>query len=232
MRHFIKYPSSKGSVTGSTVFAASGYPKTLPYKYVSEDLSDYDDNIQETYEDIWEAALSKWEADPRKVPESMWKYSEAVVTNEDGFLQVSWGDWDNYEEMSSLASCKEHVASQYRIFRWSKSSPKPNKWPTWCLDPNEILLTKCYTYDTVDNLRDKGWDDILEWFRKQYWIFDDERCSLSAGTPLVKVDENTYYEFYKTERFGDEIVLPFLKPEHGGQPFHYKTRAQWDISPY
>lgn len=127
-----------GRVTGSTVSAATQYPKTLKYLYVSEDLSDYSESVQAEYEDAWDDLLSTWEDNPRSVPVELWKSSEAFITKEDGWLQVSWGGLDSYEEFSTLSDCKDHVASQYPIFRWGDISSLPKSTAKRNIKPNRV----------------------------------------------------------------------------------------------
>lgn len=203
-----------GRVTGSTISAATQYPKTLKYLYVSEDLSEYPESVQAEYEDVWDELWSTWEANPRRVPTELWKSSEALITKEDGWLQVSWGGLDNYQEFATLAECKSHVADQYAVFRWMHKSTATQD-ATATQDDGSIVLKQYYIYDTISNLRNNGWDEVLDFFLKNNWT-QGNRVLIPGDTKLVKVGESRYHYLYKITTDKASETLPFLKPEFGG----------------
>lgn len=88
---------------------------SYPYKYISDDYSDYNGKISEAdFDNAW---------DTGRFPEVMWLESEADITKEGGRYQVSWGGWDDYQEFSSVAECKDEVESHYENFKWIKDNP-------------------------------------------------------------------------------------------------------------
>lgn len=78
-----------------------------------------------------------------------------------------------------------------------------------------ITLKEDYFYDTVKNMEDNGWDEVLVFFENNGWIQNDQLI-IPARTSLLKVEENRYYNVYQISgQYGTEKI-PFLKPEFGG----------------
>lgn len=80
---------------------------------------------------------------------------------------------------------------------------------------SSVTLTEDYFYDTEKNLKDNGWDDILEWFRSNAWIHNGALI-VPAGTKLNWVSEDRYYTTYQVYTPAGTQKIPFLKPEMGG----------------
>lgn len=78
-----------------------------------------------------------------------------------------------------------------------------------------VTLAQDYFYDTVKNMEDNGWDEVLVFFKNNGWVRNDQLI-IPAGTSLSKVEENRYYNVYEISgQYGPETI-PVLKPEFGG----------------
>lgn len=84
---------------------------TYPYLYISITGDEYVDTM--TDEEISNAYSTDTFTD------DMWLKGEAYITKENGSYQVSWGDFDDYREASSIEKCKKIVQKYYPYgFKW------------------------------------------------------------------------------------------------------------------
>lgn len=84
---------------------------TYEYMYISNTGDEYEDFM--TDEEIDNAYNTSTFTD------KMWLKGEASITKEGGSYQVSWGEFDDYHEASSIAACKAIVKRYHpNGFRW------------------------------------------------------------------------------------------------------------------
>ena len=84
---------------------------TLEYMYISNTGDEYEDIM--TDEEIDNAYANEIFTD------EMWLKGEAYITKENGSYQVSWGEFDDYHEASSIQKCKAIVKKYYPYgFKW------------------------------------------------------------------------------------------------------------------
>ena len=84
---------------------------TYPYLYISLTGDEYEDIM--TDEEIDKAYSTNTFTD------KMWLKGEAYITKENGYYQVSWGDFDDYREASSIEKCKKIVQNYHPYgFKW------------------------------------------------------------------------------------------------------------------
>ena len=75
---------------------------------------------------------------------------------------------------------------------------------------NVIRLTNDFFYDYTSNIEANGWDEVIEIFRDNGWVNDNEQMIIPAGTKLRKVDHNLYYNFYKVIGSKNKTHIPIL----------------------
>ncbi len=86
---------------------------TYTYRYIPEDPIDYVFHGVEIDDDEFDAAVESGNFTPE-----MWLTSEACITEEDGWYQVSLGGMDDYTEFETVEECKEYVEGHYEHFEW------------------------------------------------------------------------------------------------------------------
>lgn len=79
-----------------------------------------------------------------------------------------------------------------------------------------VTLTQDYFYDTVKNMEDNDWAEVLSLFRNNGWV-QGNSLVIPSGTQLIKVSESRYYTVYTVVGDASGEDLPILKPEFGGE---------------
>lgn len=113
---------------------------TLEYMYISNTGDEYEDIM--TDEEIDNAYNTE------SFTDEMWLKGEAYITKENGSYQVSWGDFDDYREASSIEKCKKIVQKYHPYgFKWILDTNKSQNvieslTSSWIDIQNQIALER------------------------------------------------------------------------------------------
>lgn len=161
---------------------------SYPYKYVPDDYQDIENEGVAITEDEFYAA---WES--RLFPDNMWLTSEAVVTKEGGYYQVSWGGNDDYTEFSSINECKKFVSRHYEYFQWIEDSSS--------MDNNIVKTSDKETAKRISSKLVKVRKEIKRAVNRTFNIdrFRDHVSSFGTYTTSNGVVENKVHAYYATD---------------------------------
>ena len=94
-----------------------------------------------------------------------------------------------------------------------------------------VKLASEYFYDTIKNIQDAGWSDVLSFAEDSGWI-SGSNIIIPAGTVMTLVDDKGYFNVYLVKTTAGDEFIPFNKDFIAESPLSFEDPATEGANAY
>lgn len=190
---------------------------------------------KKVYEGLNEAILSEINS-PEEKPYSAAEIKKEIKSLTQNFTREKDNLKCGFKEENDAAvkELKKHyakVTSEKRgeWFEITFSGLKKNLKEAVTNEP--VKLASEYFYDTVKNIQDAGWSDVLSFAEDSGWIRGNQ-IIIPAGTVMTLVDDNRHFNVYWVKTNAGDEFIPFNKDFTAESPLSFEDPAAEGANAY